>query len=249
MRSLIYPAPPVAVGAPPADFEEVTLELDDGVRVVAWHRQPAAGSSHPAMVFFHGNGENLETMTAAGLYARLRQLEAPLLVVDYPGYGRSGGRPDETALKRAADRAGVWMLQRYPERGLVPCGWSLGAALALHVAAESRIGVAGVVAISPWTRLADVANLHFPAFLVDLGLREDYDSLTLARRIEAPALVVHGARDGIIPAAQGERIAAALRQSRWVPLAEAGHNDLLAVPRVWQEIERFLDTLVGAEAL
>jgi pimeloyl-ACP methyl ester carboxylesterase len=249
MRSLIYPAPRVPVGAPPADFEEVSLRLDDGVRVVAWHRQPPAGSRHPAMVFFHGNGENLETMKAAGLYARLRQLGAPLLVVDYPGYGRSGGQPGEVALKRAADSAAAWMLQRYPERGLVPCGWSLGAALAIHVATESGIGVAGVVAISPWTRLADVANLHFPAFLVGLGLREDYDSLTQARRVEAPALVVHGVRDGIIPVTQGERIAGALRQSRWVPIAEAGHNDLLAVPRVWQEIERFLDTLVGTGAL
>jgi pimeloyl-ACP methyl ester carboxylesterase len=249
MRSLIYPVPWVEVGDPPTGFEELSLQLEDGTGIIGWHLQPSSTSRRPAMVFFHGNGENLETMKAAGLYEELRQLDAPLLVVDYPGYGRSGGRPDEKALKLAAERAAAWTLQQYPERGLVPCGWSLGAALAVHLAADTSTGARGVVVISPWTSLAAVASLHFPGFLVDLGLREEYDSLALAGRIEVPALVVHGVRDRIIPVQQGERLAGAMQLSRWVPIGEAGHNDLLAEPRVWQEIERFLDTLVGTGAL
>lgn len=249
MRSLIYPAPPVAVGDPPAGFDEVILDLADGSRVVAWHRPPASPGAGPVMVFFHGNGENLETMRGSGIFTDLRRLAAPLLIVDYPGYGRSTGQPSETSLKLAAEAALEWARARYPDRGLVPCGWSLGAALAIHLAATSPSAVIGLVAMSPWTRLSDVAELHFPSFLVTMGLREEYDSLTLARRIEQPALVIHGARDRIIPADQGRQIATNLSQARWVSIGGAGHNDLLSVPQVWREIERFLDTLKRAPSL
>ena len=249
MRSLIYPAPDVWVGAPPAGFEEVALLLDDGTQVIGWHRPRSQPGDRPVMVFFHGNGENLETMKWSGLYEQLVALRVPLLVVDYPGYGRSTGQPSEQSLKRAATAAKQWARERYPKSGLVPCGWSLGAALALYLAATGPSDIDGVVAISPWTRLSDVANAHFPRVLVSLGLREEYDSLALAQSIDRPALVLHGTADRIIPVDQGELVAMGLKTARWIPVEGAGHNDLLSFSEVWLEIEDFVSGLRAAEGV
>jgi len=195
------------------------------------------------MIFFHGNGENLETMKWTGLYEQLAALGVPLLVVDYPGYGRSTGQPSEESLKSAAAAALKWTREQYPNRGLVPCGWSLGAALAVHLAAAMPREVDGLVAISPWTSMHEVANAHFPRWLVTMGLRERYDSLAAASLIDSPALILHGTVDRIIPAAQGQRLAASLQTARWVPVEGAGHNDLLAFAVVWQEIDHFVSDL------
>lgn len=243
MRSMIYPAPDVQVGAPPQGFEEVALLLDDGSQVVAWHRPVSQPRDRSAMIFFHGNGENLETMKWAGLYERLIALEVPLLVVDYPGYGRSTGQPSEESLKAAATAALQWTTAHYPSRGAVPCGWSLGAALAVYLAAARPAEVDGVVVISSWTSLTDVANAHFPRILVSVGLRERYDSLSLAQRIDRPALVLHGSDDSIIPVDQGEQVAMRLKSARWVSVEGAGHNDLLSFPEVWRQIDNFVSSL------
>lgn len=246
MKSMIYPAPGVQVGAPPASFDEVLLRLEDGSQVVGWHWPGAERADGPVMVFFHGNGENLETLKWAGLYDQLTALGFPFLVVDYPGYGRSTGEPSEVSLKVAAGAALEWVVEQYPNRAVVPCGWSLGAALAIHLAAEHPTEVRGVVAISPWVSLHEVAKAHFPDWLVSIGLREEYNSLDATRRIGSPALVIHGTGDRIIPAEQGEAVAGGFDSAKWVPVEGAGHNDLLSVSAVWQEIDSFVSGLSGS---
>ena len=141
------------------------------------------------------------------------------------------------------------MGNQYPDRSIVPCGWSLGAALALHLARVGPSQVQGVIAISPWTSLPAVAEIHFPRWLVTMGLRESYDSLGMAGQIEVPALVIHGAVDRIIPVEQGRRLAARMSDASWVQVEGAGHNDLLGFPVLWQEIDEFVSGLSASAAL
>lgn len=266
-RRMIYPAPPVTVSSPPPGaLEEVWLELPGGGRAAAWTGAPDGVSpGAPVALFFHGNGENLETMRRAGLFGELRALGVVFLAADYPGYGRSPGRTTEEGVLATGEAALAWAREHHPDRPVVVAGWSLGAAVALRTAAEHPETVAGVAALSPWTTLADVATVHFPAVLVRWLVPERYESLEAARAAAAagvPALVVHGVRDRIIPVEQGERIARELREGavaagggteeegapvRWVPVAGAGHNDLLVHGEVWAALERFLGS-IGPEA-
>jgi fermentation-respiration switch protein FrsA (DUF1100 family) len=53
--------------------------------------------------------------------------------------------------------------------------------------------------------------------------------------------MIHGTRDQIIPIVHGERLYAAFgERARMVRVPDAGHNDLLARPVVWEELARFL---------
>ena len=238
VRQSIYPAPMIRVPPAPAPFEEVGLDLPAGERAVAWAwSDPALPPERPAVVFFHGNGENLETMRMSGLFEELNRLRIAWIAIDYPGYGRSTGSSSEAGVMAAADAAVAWVRERHPDRPLVLCGWSLGAATAIGTAA--RHPVQGLIALSPWTSLPDVARIHFPGFMVQSMLKEKYDSLSAAGKIKVPALVIHGDVDYLIPSQQGEQVAKALN-ARWVPVAGAGHNDLLSRDEVWAEMERFL---------
>lgn len=238
-RSLLYPAPQIPVGAPPPGFEAVDLDLESGATATAWAGDGGEAGA-PVVLFFHGNGENLETMRLGGTFDAVDRLGVACLAVDYPGYGRSSGRPSEEGLEAAADAALAWARERWPRRPVVAAGWSLGAAAALGLTARAGNAVRGLVALSAWTRLEDVATLHFPTVLVRLILSESYDSLSAAERIRRPALVVHGERDELIPVEQGRRIAEALENARWVPVARAGHNDLLSRSEVWNAFGDFL---------
>lgn len=288
--SMLYPSPPVTVPSPPpsggaggaggADRDggltEERLRLATGGEVYAWSLEPpGVPAGAPVAVFLHGNGENLETMRRSGLFDRLRRMAVVTLAVDYPGYGRSRGRTTEEGVIASASAGLAWAREHHPERPVVLVGWSLGAAAALGAAARddgedgggedgggSLAGVAGVAALSPWSRLEDVAAVHFPRFLVGWAVRERYDSLAAARTIAGrgvPTLVIHGGRDTIIPVEQGRRIVETLRESypaslqdhggapiTWLEVPEAGHNDLLGYPEVWDALDSFLARVGGA---
>lgn len=258
LRSMIYPAPPVPVPEPPPGLTEVTLESADGTSLVAWAGpgadDPAAVPSpdRPAVLLFHGNGENLATMERSGLFARLEELDVTYLAVDYPGYGRSGGEPGEESLVAGAEAALARLREMHPDRPLVILGWSLGAAVAMQLAARDGAAadppLAGLILLSPWSRLADTAASHFPGPLVRPLLGGRYDSVAVAAETSAPALLVHGARDRIIPVEQGRELAGAMEarpqgQARWVEVPGAGHNDLLAHEEPWREMAAFLDRI------
>src|SRR4051812_4052518 len=99
-RQMLYPAPPVPVPSPPPPpLEEVRLDLAGGGTAMAWALvKPELPSTAPLVTFFHGNGENLETLRWSGLFEELGRLGVAVLAADFPGYGRSPGPPSEEGL-------------------------------------------------------------------------------------------------------------------------------------------------------
>jgi pimeloyl-ACP methyl ester carboxylesterase len=243
VRHIVYPAPPVSVQDPPRRLRAQTWSLGDGTQVSSWvHDERGLVSSRPAVLFLHGNGENLETMRQVGLFEELLALDVPFVALDYPGYGRSTGVPSEASILAAGSVALEWMVQHFGDRPIVVAGWSLGAAVAIGLAAANPEHCGGVVAMSAWTSLADVGASHFPRWLVEVALADRYDSTAAAERVVCPALVIHGSRDRIIPVEQGREVAAALGAD-WLEVPSAGHNDLLGYDIVWRRLVDFLASL------
>jgi uncharacterized protein len=104
-------------------------------------------------------------------------------------------------------------------------GESLGGAVALALAIEHP--PAGLVLQSAFTSIRDMARLHYP--LIPRALVPDaYPSLRRIGRLRAPLLVLHGARDEIVPVMHGEELfEAATDPKRMHVFPGAGHNDLL----------------------
>jgi pimeloyl-[acyl-carrier protein] methyl ester esterase len=74
------------------------------------------------------------------------------------------------------------------------------------------------------------------AVLMDADLRREL------RRVVQPALVLHGARDRIVPPAAGRRLAAALPNARFRLLRTCAHAPFLSQPgRVARELREFFD--------
>src|SRR5436309_7571126 len=101
---LAFPAPRASMPDPKRvgveNGERVELVSGDGTKVVGWYfravdvHRPSPPS--PALLWFNGNGE-----TVAAIWPVVRAFQPPgtaVLVLDYPGYGGSGGRAT----------AGVW---------------------------------------------------------------------------------------------------------------------------------------------
>jgi alpha-beta hydrolase superfamily lysophospholipase len=241
VRSSLYPAPPVRVPSPPPPLEELALELDSAPLSAWW--LPPADEDAPVVLMLHGNGENLETLRRSGLFDRFARLGAAVLALDYPGYGRSGGSPAEDSIAAATRRAWGEIVERAgDDRPRVAIGWSLGAAAAARLAADEAATVDAVILASPWTTLAEVAAVHFPAWLTGPLLGDRYDNLSAAGEIHCPTLVVHGELDTLVPVEHGRRVFAAFGgPKRWLEVEGAGHNDLFARDETWRAIAAALE--------
>lgn len=239
VQSMIYPAPSIAVSdKPPASFTHPNWDLE----IDGWLYEPQRPVRRQVMIYFHGNGENLETLRQSGLLNELQALQIPFLVIDYPGYGRSKGITSEASILRNGTGAVKWLKERFADHSIIVCGWSLGASVAVQTAAQTQADV--LIAMSTWTSLRDVAVLHFSEWLVGFALKEQYDALEAAPQIRGPVLMIHGELDDLIPAEQGKEVASSMKvPTRWILLPSVGHNDLLSQPVVWKEIASFLEAL------
>lgn len=249
VRKALYPAPDVAVQDPPHDLYEIVLAPADSESIVGWwYHGPQSRGPSPVLLFLHGNGENIETLKRTGVYERLQQQRISYLAIDYPGYGRSSGSASEAAVVNACERSLAWLTQKYPDSPVIICGWSLGAAAALVTAARNRGTIAGIILISGWANLIDIAAQFYPRWLARLALANQYPSEQLLATLEKPALIIHGEQDSLIPVQQGKRLVrAAGEHATWIPIEETGHNTILEHPRLWEAIGRFLARFKGQQ--
>jgi hypothetical protein len=212
------------LAVPPTPHETVDVETEDGERLHAWWI-PASGPSRGHVLFCHGNGGNIgDRVLHAGL---LQRAGFDVLLFDYRGYGRSTGRASEDGTYRDA-RAALRVLLRLgdvdPTR-ILYIGESLGGAVALALALEAR--PAGLVLVSTFTSVRDMARCHYP-FVPAAAVPDAYPSLERIRSLRAPLLVFHGDRDDIVPLMYGQELYdAAPEPKRMHVLPGVGHNDLV----------------------
>ncbi|MDW7711314.1 MAG: alpha/beta hydrolase [Deferrisomatales bacterium] len=215
---------------PPQGALDLSIPLADG-EVLGARFHPSV-PDRPSLLFFHGNGE------VAADYDDVGPLFASagwnFVALDYRGYGRSSGRPTAAALLADARAAFPWVRAWLAERGctgsVAVFGRSLGSAPALELAAGlGWPAVAGLVLDSAFAReLLLLEALGIDG--ADLGLTEadGFRNLDKVRRYGGPTLVLHGARDRLIPPEDGRALfdASAAQDKRLVLIPGADHNSL-----------------------
>ncbi len=222
---------------PVPEVKDVSLTTAGGTKIHGWW-YPRAGADG-ALLYLHGNAGNLSHRRAVVLELRER-LNVPVLIIDYPGYGKSEGRPTEAGCYAAADAAHDWLTreQRVAPEKLILLGKSLGGGVAVDLA--SRRDHRALVLVKTFTTLPDVGARLYPFLPVRWLMRNRFDSVSKIGRCRRPVFVAHGTADTLIPFALGKRLYdAANEPKRFLSLAGVDHNDALPVT-FFTELTKFL---------
>ena len=220
-----------AIAARHPEVEEVFLPAADGTRLHAWHVR--APKPAPLVIYFGGNAENVAWMVDE---LPQHDMRVSWLLVDYRGYGASGGAPSERAL--VAD-AFLWYdyAAKTGER-LYLAGRSLGSGVAVQLAAARRFE--GVILITPFDSLVAVAERHYRILPVRQLLRHRFDSLALAPRVGSPLLCIVATQDEVIPPEHARRLYDAWAGPKQLVTLRAGHNSVDEQPDYWESMRAFL---------
>lgn len=227
-RSQMYfPTPPSTAAHAQAWWIESAAE-----RIKVWE---VARSGSSALLYFGGNAEDV-----AGTVESLRDAvpDRSLYLVNYRGYGGSTGRPTEAGLREDAIAIYDAVRRRHEEVAVI--GRSLGSGVAMQLAAARPVD--RLVLVTAFDSLANVAAAHFPWLPVRALLKDRYDSAGRAGDVSARVLMVIASNDEVIPRANSDALASALRpgQAEVVIVPGVGHNTLDLSTEYLRSVRRFL---------
>ena len=225
-RLLFFPDRTLA--AEPADFglpaEELSIAAGDGVTLHGWWIE---GPGERVLIWYHGNaGDIADRLPNARWF--VDTLGVDVVLVDYRGYGRSTGRPDEAgvyldglAVYDAVAARGV------AARDIVLFGRSLGGAVATEVALQRPAGA--LVLEAAFRSVRAMAREHY-WFVPSALVRSRLDNESRIGRVPAPTLFLHGDRDRIVPLDHSRRLfELAAHPEHFHVIEGAGHNDTYLV--------------------
>jgi hypothetical protein len=213
--------------------------------------QPLADvHNRPSVIYFYGNGSCMAYSTE--VFDHVRRLGANVIIVEFEGYGMSAGKPSEKGCYAAADAAYDYLLGRndIDANKIVVMGWSLGAAAAIDLA--SRRPVVGLVTLSAFTSLRDMAHQVIPWLPTSLLLKYRFDNVGKLPRISCPILIIHGIDDDIVPFEMAQRLAdSANGKAARMNIQGAGHNDIFDAggEKLWIRLGKFLGHLTPTDRL
>lgn len=218
-----------------------TGSVERPIRVEAWYF-PATGArtgrSAGAVMFFHGSGDLIETPQPR--IDGWRERGYGVLMPEYRGYGRSGGEPSERAIVSDACRFYDWLASRPdvdPGR-IILHGLSLGGGVAAQVALRRH--TEALILESTFTSVAE----FFPGWLAPPALCDSpFHTDRVLPTLERPVLILHGAEDEVIPAADGRRLHELAKGSVYAEMP--GHHDDFPLnwKAYWAVVDRFIADL------
>jgi len=226
----------------PAKGEEFFFE-DNGTRlhgVLLRAEEPRA-----VVVHMNGNAGNVDMWQWVGWELRER-LGVTVFVWDYPGFGKSEGRPTPASVM-SAGRAAVRTaseLTNTPTEEMIIIGRSLGGAVASGAACHAN--TRALVIENSFVSLRAMCERAFRWLPWGWILSEPMNSEKTITGFKGAVFVAHGVRDSIVPFEFGERLFKAANEPKEFFRGNGDHNDEWP-PKYYEALERFL--LNGAAGL
>ncbi|MGP0071280.1 MAG: alpha/beta hydrolase family protein [Bryobacteraceae bacterium] len=214
---------------------------------------PHGAGPHQAVIFIHGGfWRNAYSLDHAGhLCAALAQAGAAVWSLEYRRLGDPGGDwagMSDDIVHGAQHLVPIATRYNLDLKRVIAAGHSAGGQLALWLAAQQAVDLRGVVPLAAVSDLRRAFALQLNSGVVGelMGGSPDRvpqryaaaDPMELLP-IPAPQRVIHGTADDIVPFDMSQRFAKASKNSKLIPLAGAGHFDLID-PRakVWPVIQK-----------
>jgi fermentation-respiration switch protein FrsA (DUF1100 family) len=224
------------VGVP--GVQEVTFKGTGGVTLIAWYLPAQAGK--PTLLYFTGNAGNVADR--AGKIARIGSDGFGVFMLNYRGYGGSGGRPSEAKITADALLAyDCLRAQGVSPSEIVLYGESLGTAVATRLSLQRE--AFALMLEAPFTSVVDVGKLLWPGFPLGAIMVDQFRTVDDIGQVTVPLFIIHGARDSVIPLDQARHVYHAANDPKKmvvVPLAD--HNDLFE-RGAWNDARAFLEGL------
>lgn len=215
-------------------FEEIWLEEGD-FRIHGLHFP--VDRAKGLVLYFHGNADDLQRW---GEYlSDLTNKGYAVLAIDYPGYGKSPGKPSEEGIYQATELAWQWGINRFSPDQIVIYGRSLGSGAASYLSHQHAAQV--LILETPFYSVPDVLRARFP---IGIWWNDTYQFPNY-RHIEQTAnevFIFQGTKDRVVPYRSAVKLRPLLKTEDHFIVFEGGtHHNLSKYPLYHQQLTEILE--------
>ncbi|TRY60489.1 hypothetical protein DNTS_028918 [Danionella cerebrum] len=223
------------------------LQPEEGIHIGVWHTVPVVmwreaqakdaewydksfQSSHPVILYLHGNAGTRGGDHRVQLYKVLSSLGYHVVTFDYRGWGDSEGTPSEKGMTSDALFIYQWIKKRIGQKHLVIWGHSLGTGVATNLVrrlCDRGTPPDALILESPFTNIREEAKSHpfsmvyrylpgFDWFFLDSITANDisFASDENVNHISCPVLILHAEDDTVVPFHLGKKLYDLAAQSK-----------------------------------
>ena len=208
--------------------------IDLGGERIAITRVAGFNGADDEPLIVHCGGETGDRRSHGTVYAGKILPWGEALLMDYPGYGDSGGQPTISAMLQFQTSVAAYIDGLANSRTLILWGHSLGGPVCASIASQSR-QVDAVILETTAPNFSEVMDARKPWFTpptLQLELTEglkSYDVATALAEFSGPILVLGAGRDEVFPVALARSVAARLQQQglavTYLEYAAADHTN------------------------
>lgn len=190
------------------------------------------------VLYFHGNKRNISWYHRFMPYFTRHGYE--VLMIDYPGYGKSTGKLTEKKLYDWAMRVYQLALQRFSSDSIIIYGKSMGTGIAAQLA--SIRPCSRLILETPYYDFPSVISHYLPIYPVRWMLHYELPTHEYLPAVKAPITIFQGTDDRLVTYGNAKRLAPLLKPAdEFVTINGGGHNDLYTYALLTQKLDSLLE--------
>ena len=196
-------------------------------------------SNNPKGVILYLHGSNNALNIWGKLSPAYTQLQYDVLMIDYRGYGKSGGKIiSEGQLHQDMQTVYDYVKRMYPENQIIILGHSMGTGLAARLASVNK--PRKLILQAPYYSVTDWVLHLLPSFDTTL-IAYKLPTYQFLRKTASPVLVIHGDADQAIYCGSSLKLEACLKPSdQLIILKGEGHTEFVKNRDYKKTLQSFL---------
>lgn len=201
-------------------------------------------SDCPTVIYFGGNAQSSENFfTVLNDKNGWDNFEnCNVIMIDYPGYGLSQGKPSYKNILRMADATYQYVEGNdfYGNKEIIVMGFSLGTGVATYVASSYEVN--GLILVAPYNNAKGLYNnvcniFHGP---LEILIRNPFPSDEFAQNITIPVLIIASENDEVIPYRMSCQLKRSFVNNEFITVEGLNHNELLDDESVLSKVKQYL---------
>ena len=189
------------------------------------------------LLYFHGNKRNISWY--AKFIPHFTRNGYEVMMIDYPGFGKSTGKLTEKKLYEWALLAYKQAIRKYSADSIIIYGKSMGTGIAAELA--SVRDCKRLILETPYYDFPSVIRHYLPIYPVGLMLHYEIPTYQFIQQVNAPVTIFHGTSDGIVSYSNSERLLPLLKKTdQLITIKGGSHNDLYDYPEMTRGIDSLL---------
>lgn len=231
------------------EFKEIKIKNDE-VNLSGWFWNIGnKDGKNPLVIFFGGNAQNssntlynyYQSGTMKNVFGNYN-----LMLIDYPGYGMSKGKPSDDSMFIASKYIFEYATKMSEVNidNIVIMGYSIGTGIASYCASEND--ASGLILVAPYDKALSLYNDAIDSFHGSVAslAKYSFDSSTYAENVTEPTLIFTSKKDEVINYKHSLDLAGHFSKLDDVVILEnVNHNGYFSQTEVLNTITDFLNRL------